>query len=218
MTPPPTRHGFWPRLDGTRWPGSPAAGQRAWVTTPAAQSWVLISRLPGAADLTARPASRHGRATGPRHSRGSMRRPGTAWLDFSACSSAPEDRLPLSAARRPASVDRQPRTSQPARTGGADALRLLVRQHAVERRCAHRGGGLVRRRPWPARVRCGLVPAGPVPALRRTHRRHVPGCLRNGDAILLCPTGSCGTCGPWPDHANRSSPGSRTTAILGAPT
>ena len=152
---------------------------------PSAGSWVLISCLPGIADLSAWPASRRGRAARPGTGADPCDGPGPSrWIRERV---RPSGRLARGRQRTGGQRGyRPPRTSRP-RTGRADALRLLVRQHAVEGRRAHRGGGLVRRRPRSARVRCGLVPARPVPALRRAHRRRCSWIPTKRRAILALP-------------------------------
>ena len=83
-------------------------------------------------------------------------------------------------------------------TGRADALRLLVRQHALAGRHPDRRRGLDWRGHRPTRLRPGLVPTGPVPAVRPAHRRQIPGLLPSGEQNCPARSAAVGPVGRRP--------------------
>ena len=151
--------GLAPRLAGH------AAGQ------PPEGPWTLISRLPGRADITPGDPAGYARQLGAALARiHATPRPGLAGFPSvytrpgggAAALSGPAANLVASHAEALASA--------PAVLTHCDfwsGNTLWQEGTAYGRR------GLVRRGPGPAPLRPGLVPSGPLPALRRDHRRHL---------------------------------------------
>jgi Phosphotransferase enzyme family len=178
-------------------------------------SWLLISCLPGVADLTSSQpavlAEQFGRALARIHATDRDRLAG-----FQSVFDRPEGSLAA--------------VSGPAASAVTASRELLARAPAVLTHCDFWSGNTLRRDgvltgwwtgPVAVLARAGSMWAGAGWTCTCFTASPSPACSwipTKRRAILLCPNGSGGTCGPSPDLTNRSSPGPRITVIWGAPT